>query len=76
MLDHFYDKLLHLNVVASANAYIRQENERRMIQMTNWLFSVNRTLKISDLFQTKVDLPSSYVELERLIEGPLTLLLR
>jgi HD superfamily phosphodiesterase len=69
MLDHFYDKLLHLNVVASANAYIRQENERRMIQMTNWLFSVNRTLKISDLFQTKVDLPSSYVELERLIEG-------
>lgn len=37
VLDHFYDKLLHLHVVASRNSYVYETNQIRMKEMMEWL---------------------------------------
>jgi HD superfamily phosphodiesterase len=44
MLDHFYDKLLHFDVVHSGNAYIMAKTEERMNYMRNWLVETNRAI--------------------------------
>jgi hypothetical protein len=46
MLDHFYDKLLHLGYVASENKYIVAENHIRMTFIKNWLLNVNKVIKL------------------------------
>lgn len=51
MLDHFYDKLLHLGYVASDNKYIVAENHIRMTFMKNWLLNVNKTIKLVKKFE-------------------------
>jgi uncharacterized protein len=43
MLDHFYDKLLHMGV-HSQNRYILAENQSRMNYMRDWLLSTNATI--------------------------------
>jgi len=60
MLDHFYDKLLHLYVVLSENPYIEKENRKQMAEMYRWLLQVNYVLHLEDVFTY----PHKDVELE------------
>lgn len=50
MMDHFYDKLLHLHVVASDNTYIKRLNSERIRYMKEWVLTVNRVLYLKHIY--------------------------
>eukprot|EP01038_Epipyxis_sp_PR26KG_P010454 gene10454-14042_t len=45
MIDHYYDKLLHLDVLRSENPYLVREAKPRMDIMIEFLLSFNRKIK-------------------------------
>ena len=51
MLDHFYDKLLHLHCRASSNEYILEECRERIGMMKNWILSTNKTILLVREFE-------------------------
>ena len=53
MLDHFYDKLLHLHIVSSQNFYLERMNFARFREMGKWLFQMNAVLRFLDRFEDK-----------------------
>lgn len=48
-LDHFYDKLLHLDVVHSQNPYLAKRMKQRVGYMRKWLIHVNQGLHCADV---------------------------
>jgi hypothetical protein len=46
MIDHFYDKLLHIGVINSGNPYLKYLADERIQIMKNWLYEINLIRKI------------------------------
>ena len=45
MIDHFYDKLLHLHKLSSGNKYLQEIADQRHTQMVEWLIEHNTNLQ-------------------------------
>lgn len=49
MLDHFYQKLFHIGIMASDNEYLQGLADEAISAMKLWIVKLNRQLKIADV---------------------------
>jgi HD superfamily phosphodiesterase len=62
VLDHFYDKLFHLHVVASQNPYLVRENGRLMNFTMGWILRTNYVLRLVDRYDDEKRKPGDRIE--------------